>query len=146
MNRLTLIALLSSLVVVGCADKNKDPKKEALTPTPVELQPQALPTPIPATPTDTMMPAAPAQTATTVTPAPAPGPKSTAKPAPTAKQVATATAKPVETASKAYVVKKGDSLSEIAKAHNTTVKKIMAANPTIKSADKIEVGQKIKLP
>jgi lysozyme len=54
--------------------------------------------------------------------------------------------KSADMSSKTYIVKKGDSLSEIAKAHDTTVKKLMALNPAIKSADKIEIGQKIKLP
>lgn len=43
-----------------------------------------------------------------------------------------------------YVVKKGDTLSKIAKNNNTTVKKLVEIN-SIKNADYIEVGQKIKL-
>jgi len=48
--------------------------------------------------------------------------------------------KPVE-----YVVKSGDTLGKIAKANGTTVSDLMAKNPKIKSADKIQIGQKIKL-
>ena len=43
-------------------------------------------------------------------------------------------------------VQSGDTLSEIAKANNTTVEAIMDANPTIKDRDVISVGQKIKIP
>jgi LysM repeat protein len=133
------VALLSSLVAVGCShDKSKDTQP---TP-PSELSAQPLPSPAPApapqyvAPSDTSVMAAP--TPTPVTPKAEPAKKSTsaAKAAPAA----------AAASAKTYVVKKGDTLSEIAKAHNTTVKKLMAANPAIKSADLIEVGQKIKLP
>ena len=73
-----------------------------------------------------------------MTPAPPPVPASEVKAAPAAKPAAV---KPVEKSSKTYVVKKGDSLSEIAKAHNTTVKKIMAINPAIKTADNSSDGR-----
>jgi LysM repeat protein len=43
-----------------------------------------------------------------------------------------------------YVVKPGDSLSEIAKAHGTTVKALKEANAL--TTDKIIVGQKLKVP
>jgi len=43
-------------------------------------------------------------------------------------------------------VVKGDTLSAIAKANNTTVAKIAAANPQIDNINKINVGQKITLP
>lgn len=48
---------------------------------------------------------------------------------------------PVQTV---YVVKTGDYLAKIAKEHNTTVAKLVKANG-IKDADKIYVGQKIKI-
>lgn len=44
-----------------------------------------------------------------------------------------------------YVIKKGDTLTAIAKRYNTTVNKIVEAN-NIKDANKIYVGQKIILP
>jgi LysM repeat protein len=44
-----------------------------------------------------------------------------------------------------YTVKKGDTLSAIAKAHKTTVAKLVALNK-LKDADEIAVGQKLKLP
>ena len=43
-------------------------------------------------------------------------------------------------------VKKGDTLSAIANANNTTVAKIAAANPQITNVNKISVNQKITLP
>lgn len=46
----------------------------------------------------------------------------------------------------AYKVKSGDTLSQIAKRMGTTIKALMAANPNIKDANKIRVGQTIKLP
>ena len=43
-------------------------------------------------------------------------------------------------------VKSGDTLSQIAKAKGTTIKAIMAANPSIKNPNMIRVGQTIKIP
>lgn len=45
-----------------------------------------------------------------------------------------------------YVVRGGDTLSRIAAAHGVKTTDMMAANPTLKSADKIFVGQKLNLP
>ena len=47
---------------------------------------------------------------------------------------------------KTYKVKKGETLSEIAKAHKTTIKAILAANPKLKDANSIQAGQTIHLP
>ena len=47
---------------------------------------------------------------------------------------------------KTYVVKSGDTLSEIAQKTGTTLKKLKEANPQIKNIHKIFAGQKIKLP
>ena len=46
---------------------------------------------------------------------------------------------------KSYSIKGGDTLSQIAKRHGTTLKALLDANPKIKNANKIRVGQKIKL-
>ena len=46
---------------------------------------------------------------------------------------------------KSYSIKGGDTLSQIAKRHGTTLKALLTANPQIKNANKIRVGQKIKL-
>jgi LysM repeat protein len=50
------------------------------------------------------------------------------------------------TASKSYKVKKGDTLSEIARDNGTTLKKLKEANPQIKDLNKIKLGQAIKIP
>lgn len=47
---------------------------------------------------------------------------------------------------KDVTVRSGDTLSDIAKEFNTSVRQMMAANPGIKNADKIRVGQVLKLP
>ena len=59
----------------------------------------------------------------------------------------TTAAAPVGEANAAtYSVASGDTLSKIAKANNTTVAELTAANPDIKDINKIDVGQEIKLP
>lgn len=45
-----------------------------------------------------------------------------------------------------YTVKAGDTLSKIAKANSTTVGELLAANPSIKDASLIYVGQKLTIP
>jgi LysM repeat protein/predicted chitinase len=45
-----------------------------------------------------------------------------------------------------YKVKRGDSLDKIAKKYHTTVTKILRANPSIKNANRIRIGQKIIIP
>ena len=46
----------------------------------------------------------------------------------------------------AYKVKSGDTLSQIAKDKGVTLQSLLAANPNIKNANKIRVGQSIKMP
>lgn len=58
-------------------------------------------------------------------------------------QPAAASATPATAGS--VVVKSGDTLSKIAAANGTTVQAIMAANPSIKDANKIAAGQTVKL-
>ena len=48
-------------------------------------------------------------------------------------------------ASKQYTIKKGDTLSKIARAKGTTLTEIKKANPNI-DADNLRIGQRIKLP
>lgn len=55
-----------------------------------------------------------------------------------------ASAKPAGTGEKKYVVKSGDTLGRIAKAHGTTVKAIKSANGL--TSDRIAVGKTLKLP
>ena len=46
----------------------------------------------------------------------------------------------------AVKVKSGDTLSQIAKKNGVTLKALLGANPSIKNANKIRLGQSIKLP
>ena len=55
------------------------------------------------------------------------------------------TALPVKTKSSSVTIKKGDTLSQIAKANGTTLKALKEANPQIKDLNKIRIGQKINL-
>ena len=48
-------------------------------------------------------------------------------------------------AEKYYTVESGDTLSGIAKAYKTSVKKLMELNPKIKDANLIYVGQKVRV-
>ncbi len=45
-----------------------------------------------------------------------------------------------------YAVRRGDSLDKIARRYNVTVEKILKANPSIKNANRIRIGQKIIIP
>lgn len=45
-----------------------------------------------------------------------------------------------------YKVKKGDTLSQIAKAKGVTLQALLASNPDIKNANAIRIGQAIKMP
>lgn len=51
---------------------------------------------------------------------------------------------PVNSNTSEYIIKSGDTLSEIAKKHNTSVSKLVSDN-TISNADSIYVGQKLKI-
>lgn len=53
---------------------------------------------------------------------------------------------PANMSIKELKVESGDTLSSIAKAAGCTVAQIMAANPNLKSADDIRVGQVLKIP
>ena len=55
------------------------------------------------------------------------------------------TPSPVKTKSSSVTIKKGDTLSQIAKANGTTLKALKEANPQIKDLNKIRIGQKINL-
>ncbi len=45
-----------------------------------------------------------------------------------------------------YVIKRGDTMRKIAAKFNTSVEAIMAVNPKIKDASKIQAGQRILIP
>lgn len=61
-------------------------------------------------------------------------------------QPAPAASIPANMSIKELKVESGDTLSSIAKAAGCTVAQIMAANPGLKSADDIRVGQVLKIP
>ena len=61
-------------------------------------------------------------------------------------QAARAAVAPASAPARSVAVKPGDTLGKIAAAAGTTVAAIMAANPTIRDANKIAAGQSIKLP
>ena len=74
-------------------------------------------------------------------------PAASAKPAATSANPPAASAKPAASAPKteAYKIKKGDTISELAKIYGTTVGRLLKANPSIKDANSIRVGQTIKI-
>ena len=134
--RIIPLMIVGALFAVGCSEK-----KPATAPTtPNELTAQPLPPMAPGVNTLTPIePSAP----TAVTPPPAAKavtPKVAHKPE--VKHTAKASAK---TSGKMYTIKKGDTLAVIAKAHKTTVKKIVAVNPGL-NPDRIIIGHKIHLP
>lgn len=46
----------------------------------------------------------------------------------------------------AIIIKQGDSLSKIARDHKITLQQLLKVNPQIEDADRIKIGQEIKLP
>lgn len=53
---------------------------------------------------------------------------------------------PIKTLTQTYTVKSGNTLSGIALTYKTSVDKLMDLNPSIKNANLIKIGQKIKIP
>jgi LysM repeat protein len=144
------VALVGALLAVGC--KSNKPTTAPTPVIPAELNPPPAPQVIPVAPTPT--PEAVVTPAPAPVPAPAPAakaPDKAAKPAAAkaAAPVAAAHAKPADArtaaSAKVYVVQKGDTLSDIAKKHSTTIKKIVDLNKGL-NPDRIIVGQKIKMP
>jgi nucleoid-associated protein YgaU len=140
-----VIALAAVLAVMGCANK-KPPQANA-----TELNPPAQP-PVPYVPAT--QPAAQPQTAYNEVPVPAETAPAAAPTAAHAHKHAAAKPAPKAAAAqgkisgKKYVVKAGDTLSEIAQRKYGTTKKvkdILKANPGL-DPDKIKTGQVIILP
>lgn len=132
MKSILIPVLIAGALVVGGCSKDKKPAQSVTPANDPMLVPPMAP---------------PAAYVPSPEPAPAPMPAVTATPAPKVAPRVTHTAKPAVTAksTKSYVVKKGETLSGIAQAHKTTLKKVMALNPDL-DPDLIKVGQKIKLP
>lgn len=74
---------------------------------------------------------------------PYPTPQPIPEPAPVTPPAPSPEPSPVQTT---YKVKKGDTLTKIAKVHKTTLKKLIAANPQIKNPDLIHPGDIINIP
>ena len=45
-----------------------------------------------------------------------------------------------------YVVRRGDTLAKIASAFGVSTRAILNANPTVRNADRIIVGQRLNIP
>ena len=76
---------------------------------------------------------------------PAPAPADDDFVAPMPKETKKPQAQKEEAGHSLYTVKKGDTISKIAARHGTTSKKIMELN-SVKNANSIKIGQKLKLP
>jgi len=119
-----LVVLLVGLLIEGCMSE----KTAATTPAPKVAE---LPAPQPNQPLVAQKP----------NPCPQPNLSATTRPAPAISGNAVATASHSETL---YVVKSGDTLTRIAKAHGTTIKALKAANSL--EGDRLLVGEKLKIP
>jgi len=119
-----VVILLVGLLIEGCMSE------KATTPTPAPKVAE-LPAPQPNQPLVAQKP----------NPCPQPNLCAATKPAPAISGNAAATASHPETL---YVVKSGDTLTRIAKAHGTTVKALKAANGL--EGDRLLVGARLKIP
>ena len=119
-----VVVLLIGLLIEGCMSE----KKAATTPAPTVAE---LPAPQPAQPLVVQKP----------NPCPQPTLNTTCGIAPAVSKEKAATAGHSETL---YVVKSGDTLTRIAKAHGTTIKALRAANSL--EGDRLLVGAKLKIP
>jgi LysM repeat protein len=45
-----------------------------------------------------------------------------------------------------YTIKQGDTLTKVSKAHRTSLKRVICANPKITNPDSIDVGERLKIP
>lgn len=45
-----------------------------------------------------------------------------------------------------YTIKRGDTLTKVSKAHRTPLKRVICANPKITNPDRIDVGERLKIP
>ncbi len=67
------------------------------------------------------------------------------QPAEESSPTARPTAKPAPTA-QTYIVAKGDTMSKIARKFHVSVEQLLAANPKVKNADRIAVGDELNIP
>lgn len=140
MNKLVIVLGVASLAVLsGCKDPKYVNRKGR-----VQTQPKSVETTPVLTPDVKPVAVKPEQPAIEVAPVEKKAPEKkapkVAAPAPKPAVDARETAETTD-----YIVQRGDLLSKISKKYNITMKAILAANPGL-SADKIRIGQKIKLP
>lgn len=45
-----------------------------------------------------------------------------------------------------YTIKQGDTLTKVSKAHRTPLRRVICANPKITNPDRIDVGERLKIP
>lgn len=150
MKKLALVPLLAVAVMAGCQNKTKEPPIQPPTPT-------AAATPAPKTATydvpammDPVQPSTPAipMDDPSLLPPPVTSTPTATKVSSTPAKAAPAKVTPKATASRKYTVKKGDTLTGIAKRYYgnaNAYKKIVSANPGI-NPNMIKVGQVINLP
>ena len=119
-----VVVLLIGLLIEGCMSE----KKAATPPVPKIAE---LPAPQPAQPLVVQKP----------NPGPQPNIVAATKSAPAIPVNVAATASHTETL---YMVKSGDTLTRIARAHGTTVKALKSANSL--DGDRLVVGEKLKIP
>jgi LysM repeat protein len=122
------VAIVVGLLIEGCvSEKSQTGAAENSTPAPAVTAPSVPAHPAPQTTSQTSVPA---------------------QLSPVVATVQNKTATPVESSSSTvaavYFVRSGDTLSRIARTHNTTIKALKSANDL--ATDKIVVGQKLKIP
>ena len=141
------LALVMGLLIEGC---KRDDSAATVTPTPASEAAVAStnPPPVADATAETNPAVSPVSTPTPVAPpavsqsAPLPMPEPVAAPSPAPTTVSPEPA--VHRNDAFYVVKSGDTLSRIAKAHKTTLRALKAANGL--KTDRIDAGRKLKLP
>jgi LysM repeat protein len=144
---ITAVILIMGMLMVGC--RTQGPATAEVSPQPVArgpiLPPRLVGNPLPSsiaqTDTDTNWASPPENVTSSVQSSPASQVQvTTPEPAPTTTVHKTPA---YHTAAGFYVVKSGDTLTRIARAHGTTIKALKTANHL--TSDRIVVGQKLRL-
>ena len=144
----TAAFFLAGMLIQGCQNRQEAASVEPKTETTEQATNQSLPQPT--NPTDPALATASRPESNSASPAPAseaplppePTPSASAASAPALTN--TPPAAPVTAESAVYVVKHGDSLFKIARAHGTSVKALKGANGL--KGDTIVAGRKLKIP
>ncbi len=124
------VAVVVGLLIEGCVSE-----KSQTSPTSASVTENAV-----QTPSETLTPSPAQQAPKTISQATPP-----VQPRPVAPTKTAAPVQPAEATGEAfYFVKSGDTLSRIAKTHNTTIKALKSVNEL--ATDRIVVGEKLKIP